>query len=80
MTSRTPYDTYFGVVINLTKFFGCTPSSCGGVTYIHTQESIVNEKQNQEEKYLYESDTVSTYQVSLVQLVTDKKLEAFNKV
>ena len=26
-----------------------------------------------------DSDTVSTYQVSLVQLVTDKKLEAFNK-
>ena len=25
------------------------------------------------------SDTVSTYQVSSVQLVTDKKLEAFNK-
>ena len=24
-------------------------------------------------------DTVSTYQVSSVQLVTDKKLEAFNK-
>ena len=26
-----------------------------------------------------DSDTVSTYQVSSVQLVTDKKLEAFNK-
>ena len=26
-----------------------------------------------------DSDTVSTYQVSLLQLVTDKKLEAFNK-
>ena len=26
-----------------------------------------------------DSDTVSTYQVSLVQLVTNKKLEAFNK-
>ena len=26
-----------------------------------------------------DSDTVSTYEVSLVQLVTDKKLEAFNK-
>ena len=25
-----------------------------------------------------DSDTVSTYQVSLVQLVTDKTLEAFN--
>ena len=27
-----------------------------------------------------DSDTASTYQVSSVQLVTDKKLEAFNKV
>ena len=26
-----------------------------------------------------DSDTVSTYQVSSVQLVTDKKLEAFNR-
>ena len=26
-----------------------------------------------------DSDTVSTYQVSSVQLATDKKLEAFNK-
>ena len=26
-----------------------------------------------------DSDTVSTYQVSSVQLVTNKKLEAFNK-
>ena len=26
-----------------------------------------------------DSDTVSTYRVSSVQLVTDKKLEAFNK-
>ena len=26
-----------------------------------------------------DSDTASTYQVSSVQLVTDKKLEAFNK-
>ena len=26
-----------------------------------------------------DSDTVSTYQISSVQLVTDKKLEAFNK-
>ena len=26
-----------------------------------------------------DNDTVSTYQVSSVQLVTDKKLEAFNK-
>ena len=26
-----------------------------------------------------DSDTVSTYQVSSVQLVTDKKIEAFNK-
>ena len=26
-----------------------------------------------------DSDTVSTYQVSSVQLVTDKKLEAFNE-
>ena len=26
-----------------------------------------------------DSDTVSTYQVSSVQLVTDEKLEAFNK-
>ena len=26
-----------------------------------------------------DTDTVSTYQVSSVQLVTDKKLEAFNK-
>ena len=34
-------------------------------------------------RYVYsktaDSDTVSTYQVSSVQLVTDKKLEAFNK-
>ena len=31
-------------------------------------------------KYLgVDSDTVSTYQVSSVQLVTDKKLEAFNE-
>ena len=27
-----------------------------------------------------DSDTVSTYQVSSVQLVTDKKLEAFNNL
>ena len=30
-------------------------------------------------KKIADSDTVSTYQFSLVQLVTDKKLEAFNK-
>ncbi len=30
-------------------------------------------------KFNLDSDTVSTYQVSSVQLVTDKKLEAFNK-
>ena len=29
--------------------------------------------------YTVDSDTVSTYQVSSVQLVTNRKLEAFNK-
>ena len=37
-----------------------------------------NSKTNDCHSKTADSDTVSTYQVSSVQLVTDKKLEAFN--
>ena len=40
---------------------------------------IVMQEASDAHSKIADSDTVSTYQVSSVQLVTDKKLEAFNK-
>ena len=44
---------------------------------VHNKTNSVGTKKNLSKAA--DSDTVSTYQVSSVQLVTDKKLEAFNK-
>ena len=48
---------------------------------MRNSESIYNKMQEASDAHskTADSDTVSTYQVSSVQLVTDKKLEAFNK-
>ena len=44
-----------------------------------THQIIVMQEVSDAHSKTADSDTVSTYQVSSVQLVTDKKLEAFNK-
>ena len=49
------------------------PVNLNGLTCIVMQEA------SDAHSKTADSDTVSTYQVSSVQLVTDKKLEAFNK-
>ena len=46
---------------------------------ICTRRRIVMQEASDAHSKTADSDTVSTYQVSSVQLVTDKKLEAFNK-
>ena len=45
----------------------------------HNLTCIVMQEASDAHSKTADSDTVSTYQVSSVQLVTDKKLEAFNK-
>ena len=54
----------------MTKYFGRIEIN---LTYIVMQEA------SDALSKTADSDTVCTYQVSSVQLVTDKKLEAFNK-
>ena len=44
-----------------------------------TNKNIVMQEASDAHSKTADSDTVSTYQVSSVQLVTDKKLEALNK-
>ena len=46
---------------------------------VELHEIIVMQEASDAHSKTADSDTVSTYQVSSVQLVTDKKLEAFNK-
>ena len=46
---------------------------------IEEDDPIVMQEASDAHSKTADSDTVSTYQVSSVQLVTDKKLEAFNK-
>ena len=47
--------------------------------FCQTMFDIVMQEASDAHSKTADSDTVSTYQVSSVQLVTDKKLEAFNK-
>ena len=46
---------------------------------LKSKERIVMQEASDALSKTADSDTVSTYQVSSVQLVTDKKQEAFNK-
>ena len=53
--------------------------SCPEIVKVYKIRIVMQEASDAHSKTA-DSDTVSTYQVSSVQLVTDKKLEAFNKV
>ena len=49
------------------------------INRLRKNDDIVMQEASDAHSKTADSDTVSTYQVSSVQLVTDKKLEAFNK-
>ena len=57
----------------------CSEIKNGFVARITKYIYLVMQEASDAHSKTADSDTVSTYQVSSVQLVTDKKLEAFNK-